>query len=110
MLPQGQHGTLLVSEEMIVVSNPGPSLNFSSACAPTIVLSMMRQADAEAILSLQNHRLNEPFVFINYLTSSNLVTRTQSYKRQHVCFLPCSGHHSDVRRAGTLFICTLVSG
>lgn len=83
MLPQGQHGTLLVSEEMIVVSNPGPSLNFSSACAPTIALSTMRQANAEAILSLQNHRLNEPFVFINYLTSSNLVTRTQSYKRQH---------------------------
>lgn len=44
MLPQGQHGTLLVSEEMAVVSNPAPSLNFSSACAPAIVLSMMRQA------------------------------------------------------------------
>lgn len=44
MLPQGQHGSSLVSEEMAVVSNPGPSLNFSSVCAPAIVLSMMRQA------------------------------------------------------------------
>lgn len=57
MLPQGQHGSPLVSEEMAVVSNPAPSLNFSSACAPAIVLSMMRQADAEASLSShQNHR------------------------------------------------------
>ena len=77
----GQHGTLLVSEKMIVVSNPGPSLNFSSACAPTLVLSMMRQAHAEAMFSsLQNHRLNKPSVFINYLASINLVTRTESYK------------------------------
>lgn len=44
MLPQGQHGTLLVFEEMAVISYPGPSLNFSSACAPSIVLSIYDEA------------------------------------------------------------------